>query len=249
MKIEKSILLTVSFFFLISCGAGNGKDYTYEELQSYTDELTPLGTHFWKEFGDLRDRYNLTEAESKILGRWSGLGTNIARTFYFYPNGFFMVGFGRHRYKIEADKYLGQGYGTWEIRDNAVVVTVYMFRVSYRLPDTDLNDMTSEYLSISPYKASLINVNDVDSGGYTRKPFAYVDLPKELKSHIFIPSETKKKSVMVRSIYFIDPLVISDNKHYGYLSVVPDMAADNVSGLDIATNIDLAKKYFADFPF
>jgi hypothetical protein len=77
MSIGKIVLLTA--FFLVSCRSSSGKDYTYEELQAYTDELTPLGTHFWEEFGDLRDWYNLTDAESKILGTWHGLETNICR--------------------------------------------------------------------------------------------------------------------------------------------------------------------------
>jgi hypothetical protein len=240
--------LGIAVFVLMSCGVGSGRDYTYEELQVFTDELNPNGTSFWEEFGNLKDKYNLTESESRVLGMWTGLKETVARAFVFYPNKLFMVYFGRHKYKGEENKYLDGIYGVWEMRDNMLMITVHGFIATTLKADASVE--VSEYFDVTPpYEESLINISDVAIGGYTRKPFAYFDLPKELKSHIFIPPETKKKSVMVRSIYFIDPLVISDNKRYGYLSVVPDMAADNVSGLDIATNIDLAKKYFENRPF
>jgi hypothetical protein len=245
MMTKKKFVLVVVLVSLISCGETGGKDYTYEELQQGTDEFNPLGTHFWEEFGDLKDKYNLTDTESKMLGAWSGLEKNIARSFYFYPNGLFMVGFGTHKYKNKENRYLAEGYGIWEVRNDKLVVTMYRFQSSSRRTETSGRNL--EYFSVTPYEAELININDVDPDGYTRKPFKYFILPAELRSKIDVPSDVREKTVMVRSIYSI--LVITNSrwpkKDYGYLSIVPEMAAENLSGLDIVTNPALVEKFFS----
>lgn len=244
-------LLSTAFLVLLSCGISCKRNYTYEELQRYTDELTPLGTHFWDEFGYLRDTYGLTDSESKVLGEWNGFQKRVGWTFIFYPNRLFVVLFGVHKYKTEENMYLHQGYGIWELRGNALVVTMYKFRKTFSPPEGDRESEISEYFDITPYEAPVININDIDSGGYTRKPFERFVLPDELRPQIHIPPEAKKKAVMVRSIYNIHVITNSGKpeKSYGYLKVVPDMAADNVSGLDVATSTDLAKKYFENLVF
>jgi hypothetical protein len=235
-------LLSVTVLVFMSCGAESGKDYTYEELQAFTHELTPIGNHFWEDFGTLRDKYNLTDDESKIVGEWNGLKERSAQTFVFYPNGLFMICFGGYKYKNEENRSLTEGYGVWEVRDNMLVVAMHSFTTITR--QTGATDRKFEYFDISPYEVPLININDVATGGYTRKPFRRFTLPSSLRSKLSLPSDVRKRTLMVRSIYSINPLVSSNNKRYGYLKVVPDMAADNVSGLDVATNPELVKKYF-----
>jgi hypothetical protein len=249
MKKEANLLLAAASVFLISCGVTGGKDYTYEELQTYTDELTPLGTPFWDEFGGLRDKYKLTDTESKILGEWNGLETNITRSFYFYPNGFFMVGLGSHYYKNNRNRYLSQGYGVWEVRGNILVVTMYSFYSDFR--KTETSGRNPEFFTVKPYEVKLINMNDVDPGGYTRKPFERFILPEELRPRIHIPPEARKKAIMVRSIYTIHVITNSGKpeKNYGFLKVVPEMAAKDLSGLDIAANPELAGGFFANLVF
>jgi hypothetical protein len=107
-----------------------------------------------------------------------------------------------------------------------------------------------EYFSVAPYEVELININDVDPGGYTRKPFNPYILPEELRSQIIIPSEARKKVVMVRSIYNIGVITRSGRpeKNYRYLSIAPEMAAENLSGLDIVTDPALMEK-FVSRPF
>lgn len=48
------------------------KTYTYEQLQKFTDVLNPLGIYFWDVFPELKAKYNLSNEESMILGRWNG---------------------------------------------------------------------------------------------------------------------------------------------------------------------------------
>jgi hypothetical protein len=250
MMKKRFFLLGMAFLVLLSCGGGGGKDYTYEELQIF-DELTPLGTPFWEEFGYLQNKYNLTDSESKVLGEWTGFKKQAARAFTFYPNGLFMVRFGAsYKYKAEEDRYLTDGYGIWEVRDDMLVATIYKFRKLFHPEGTGVK--ASEYFDIAPYEVPLININDVASGGYTRKPFKHFVLPKDLRSKVNISSAARKRNVMVRSIYVINPLVLPESpkrKMYGYLKVVPDMAADNVSGLDVATSTELVKKYFENLVF
>lgn len=237
-------LLSMAVLVLMSCGAGGGKDYTYEELQAFTYELNPNGTHFWEEFGYLRDKYNLTDDESKIVGMWRGLKEKAAQTFVFYPNGLFMICFGGYEYKNEENRYLIEGYGVWEVRDNMLVVAMHSFTTITR--QTGATDRKFEYFDISPYEVPLININDVATGGYTRKPFSRFTLPDILRLKLNLPSDIKKRTLMVRKIYSIHVITNSGHpeKNYDYLKVVPDMAADNVSGLDVATNPELVKKYF-----
>jgi hypothetical protein len=243
-------LMGIVFLVLMSCGVGSGKDYTYEDLQTFTDELNPNGTSFWEEFGNLKDKYNLTDSESKVVGMWTGLNETVARVFVFYPNKLFMVYFGRHKYKGEENKYLDGIYGVWEVRDNMLMITVHGFMATTLKADASVE--MSEYFDVTPpYKESLININDVAIGGYTRKPFRQFVLPSALRSKIDIPPATKKKIAMVRSIYHINVITKSGRpeKSYGYLNVVPNMAADNVSGLEVATSTELVKKYFENLIF
>jgi hypothetical protein len=241
--------LGIVFFVLISCGVGSGRDYTYEELQVFANELNPIGTHFWEEFGSLREKYRLTDNESKIVGVWSGFKEKSAQTFVFYPNGLFMICFGGYKYKMKENKSLTEGYGIWEVRGNMLVVTMHGFTTITR--GKDVTDKTFEYFGITPYEQMLININDVAAGGYTRKPFRRFVLPGDLRSMIHLRSDAGKKNLMARSIYNIRVITNSGNfeKNYAYLNVVPDMAADNVSGLEVATSSELVKKYFENLVY
>jgi hypothetical protein len=122
---------------------------------------------------------------------------------------------------------------------------MYRFRSSSRPTDTSGRNL--EYFSITPYEVELININDVDPGGYTRKPFNRFILPAELRSQINIPSRAKKRVIMVRTIYSIHVITNSGRpeKNYGYLSIVPEMAAENLSGLDIVSDPVLVEKFFS----
>jgi hypothetical protein len=201
--------LGIAFFVLMSCGVGSGRDYTYEELQVFTDELNPIGTHFWEEFGSLREKYRMTDDESKIAGVWSGFKEKSAQTFVFYPNGLFMICFGGYKYKEEEDRFLTEGYGIWEVRDNMLVVTMYGFTTITQ--KTGSTDKTFKYFGTIPYEQMLISVNDVAAGGYTRKPFRRFVLPGDLRSMIRLRSDAGKRTLMKRKIYRID--VITNSGH------------------------------------
>jgi hypothetical protein len=71
---KKSLFCILSLFILLCNGECDDFNYTFEELnKKYNpDGLSPVGTHFWDEFASFKYMYNLNDAESGVLGDWSG---------------------------------------------------------------------------------------------------------------------------------------------------------------------------------
>jgi hypothetical protein len=244
---KRKMLYLFCAVLLLSCNNTENKDVlTYEDLQKDTDELNPRGTYFWDEFGQYQNLYNLQGKEAEILGRWFGMEQPMGG-FYFYPNRLFVISSNKFKYKNDDTKYLGKGLGIWYIKNNMLIVKIYGFDQVTK--GEDITDEQHEYLMVTPYEVKLIDVKDIYSIGYTRKPFKEFIFPRELRRQIEDPVKIRQKGHMVRDLYSI--FVITDSgkpeKYYGLFKYVPEMAENNLTGLDIVTNPDIVYKYFGKF--
>lgn len=235
---KKNILLGIILIVVIfSCSAE--KTYTYEQLQSFTDPLNPLGTYFWDEFEDLEEKYMLSDEESMILGAWNGFEKQSAAMYYFFPNKLFFASFRDHTYLGNPRKYFGDLIGIWSIRDGVLVVQVIT---------NHLYEGEFFYKAISPYVSDVIRISDIDPIGYTRKPMAIIAIPEDIRKQLN-PKTMKYKSVrMARSLYSINPLSKENSVSYGYFKHVEEMARRNLTGEQIANSPELVNEFFGDNP-
>jgi hypothetical protein len=253
----KRIGLLLAFaVFLVSC-AQNTRVFTRRELQeTMSDPAIVAGVYFWDEFGQYRDLYNLSEEESMLLGRWYTYGGG---TYYFFPNRLFVFCGPLRRFKDDPARLLEGVLGTWSIKRNTVYVRIFGVDVSTGKEASFFDTAAKhEYLMIDPYDQKIIDIREIHPNGYAKKFFNNdIEVPKSLKEKLIHnrPSELPRKRSegipagigAVRYIYRSEL-----NTSYGFLRLVPHMAEDNVSGMDIVTNPALFDEYFVQslpFPF
>ena len=218
------------------------KTYTYEQLQKFTDVLNPLGTYFWDEFPELKAKYNLSNEESMILGRWDGFeawdewGVTISGCSYeFFPNRLAVANVSGHRFKDNADICLGSLIGTWDIEDNILKMTVFSYFTA--------GGAARQYIRCNHYSFSIINILDIDPIGYTKKPMALITIPDALKEKLKSKTMRYKSVRMARSLVSYNPLKEGDVS-YGYFKYVEEMARENLSGEQIANSPELVYRFF-----
>ncbi|MDR1972754.1 MAG: hypothetical protein LBQ46_12640 [Treponema sp.] len=250
---KNSWTLTFLLVLLCSCGKDAGT-LSYEDLQEFTDSLTPYGTYFWDEFGQYRDLYNLGEAESRLLGEWFSLNPSDRGDYYFYPNKLFVYVFDKLIYKNDGTKSINGALGTWDLRGNMVTVTIY--GLDQVTEWTHWWDGKHEYIRIDPFEAVITDVREIYSTGYTRKLFRPLRFPWDLDSNLIraqMPGNPPGKMVkegigMIRFLYWVDVITNSGKLEHNYnmFRYVPDMAEHKVSGLDIVSSPDMVYKYFVE---
>jgi hypothetical protein len=226
-----------------------GVYYTRKELNEKFDPygLDPLGTYFWDEFGFLKDVYNLSAQESEMLGRWGSFDVDfdfVNNYYCFYPNKLFIAFFQSFDYCFynERDMYLDTGFGTWEIENTKVIAQIYAFAA--RKHQTEI----VEIITVKPYKIEIIDIDYIDHEGYSKRPFNRFKLPVELQEQLRVSDNVKNEYLMARMIYSIDPQAVgANNKFYRFFRKVPDMAQEEVNGLDIVQSPELIKKYILNF--
>jgi hypothetical protein len=228
------IILIVALF---SCSAE--KTYTYEQLQSFTHPLNPLGTYFWDEFEDLEEKYALSDEESMILGAWNGFEKQSAVKYYFYPNKLFFAYFRGHAYLSSQKKYLGQLFGVWYIENEKLLV---------RIMGIQTFEEEFCYQAIEPYISEVISISDIDPIGYTRKPMAIIKIPEDIRKQLDPKTMRYKPVRMARSLYSINPLSKENSVSYGYFKHVEEMARRNLTGEQIANSPELVNEFFGDNP-
>jgi hypothetical protein len=240
MKLKFLYLPVIVFFFL---GCSDERVFTAEEIKKKDDGLSPKGTYFWDEFGSLRGYYDLGDEESEMLGFWTGFEKKGSCSYYFYPNRLLVMTFGVHKFRGEENAYLTDVFGVWQVKNNILTAKIYGCLKYYR--PTDSQPKRYEYIGMSPYEINIINTKYIDPMGYSRKPFRNFIFPKEIRKQIIIP-ERPGKVHMLRSLYTINVITNSGNpeKDYWYFKYVPDMLENGFSGYDIATNPELACRYF-----
>jgi hypothetical protein len=241
MKLK--LICCVLYLVLILSCRDNERIYTSEELQKNNDGLNPKGTYFWDEFGSLQKYYDLTDEESEMLGFWTGFEEPSSSDYNFYPNKLLVVFFGLHIFKNE-NSYLSTALGTWDIRNNIVRATIYGYLKCHK--STDSQPERYEYMGVSPYEITIIDAKYIDPMGYSRKPFMEFTFSKEIRKQIVAPEGYSAKAHMLRKLYTINVITNSGKpeKNYWYFKRVPDMLENGFSGYDIATNPELAYRYF-----
>ena len=258
-------------FLLLLCLACDSKVkniHTFDEFkEDFMAGLVPMGTYFWDEFGDIETKYGLTENESKLLGKWSNMTFNSGpgyNDYVFFPNKFFLLGFSFKKFRIvdAEEMYLNKALGTWEIVNGIVRITIYtVITEDYTKKHPNNKDV---FFVEQPYTVDLINIDDIDEQGFTKRPINDAVLSKELQQMVTVqknPSKnlykgkkvTKKErnkanNLHFRNVYTID-VIPELAKNYGYFSYFPEMARENHSGLDIVMNPDLIKKYIPDWMY
>jgi hypothetical protein len=256
---KKYLLIVFLLLIFLACESKKEVIYTLDELKEKyikapsTVELVPIGTYFWDEFGEIKEQYGLTENESKLLGKWinvtfeSGPGYN---NYAFFPNKLFLLKFYFQNFQaIDAEKmYFNKALGTWEIIDGIVRITIYAIITEDTTRDFPNNK--DVFLVEQPYTVDFINIDDINEQGFTKRPINDTILSKELQQMVTIKEHNKTNNLYVRNVYTID--VISNTgpkKNYGYFHFFPEMAQENLSGLDIVMNPELIKKYIPDWMY
>jgi hypothetical protein len=209
------------------------------------DSLYPFGKYFWDEFGDSKEHYLLSEAESELLGFWIGVnnGPIPSHDYYFYPNKLFVIDFEYVYSFIEAErKQLKMAFGVWHIENNIVKARIYSFKTVILTGDP--YDQKPEFIMVSPYDIDIIDFRYFVSLGFFTEYFNDFVLPVELKDRIIISDKAKITYIMARLIYTINT-AINPGNNYRYLDIVPEIANENLSGMDIVTNLETLEKYFS----
>lgn len=261
---KRTWAVLASLLVLVSC-TRTTKVFTREELQDEfaPDELNPVGTYFWDEFGQYRDQYNLSEEESLILGQWDCLRGGI---YNFFPNKLFVYRTAGLIYKDDAAKVIEGALGIWSIREHIVYARIFGFdQTSGRTGQFLDKTATHEYVMVEPYEIKIVDTGGIMPAGYARTFFDPIELPKSLEEQLVIYRPTRaaqkaereilKKGVgTIRTLYRVH--VITDSgkpeKIYNLFRLMPRMAEGKVSALDIVTNPALVEEYFVrslTFPY
>ena len=260
---KKIISIIILSFFCFSCNPHKNKVnpfsekiYTFEEFRVEFQEYlnifdVPIGTYFWDEFSEFEKQYNLTKDESKLLGEWiitTFTGGPINHDYLYFPNKFFFMNFFPRTIQITDAKnlFLNKALGTWEIIDGMVKITIYAIMTEDE--EKIYPDNKDIFLVKHPYTIDFINIDDIGEEGFTKRPINDAILSEELLKTVTILKPNTSNNLFIRNVYTID-LVPETKKNYNYFTYFPEMARDNHSGLEIATNPELIKKYIPDWMF
>lgn len=251
---KKYWTIVVILLLLLACVSCKNRAYTLDELKDefkevFDDNEIIIGTWFWDEFKDIEPQYGLTVNESKLLGRWLNVSykTNqVYNDYTFYPNELFVLDFNYANYQIiDAEKiYFYKALGTWKIVDGVVRITIYAIVTVDRALEHPNNK--GQFFVDRPYAIGFIKIDDIDERGFTKRPIDDTILSKELKRKVIIKEMNKTNNLYVRNVYMNNLLNYDpgkQNKIYSYFSIVPEMAQENLSGLDVAMNPELIRKY------
>ena len=131
--------------------------------------------------------------------------------------------------------------GIWYVEDNVLTIKVIAINIY---------ENGYKYIPVTPYISHLINIEDIDPIGYTKKPMAIAAIPKDIKKQLDPKTMRYKPVRMVRSLYSIRPLNSKGNNiSYGYFKYVRQMAKENLSGEQIANSPELVHRFFDAPPF
>jgi len=217
------------------------------EISAYDDYKTEIqiGTYFWDEFNEYEAQYNLTDNESKLLGRWisTAMNTNpYQRSFIFYPNKLCVlrISSGIYIFINNENRSLFRALGTWEIVDGMVKMTIYSIEIEDKeKPYPNNKDIV---LLERPYTVDFIKIDDIGVQGYTKKPIYDRILSEELQKQVRAKIPNTTKNLYLRTIYSIDDIPVT-RKNYHYFTYFPEMAKEGHTGLEIATNPELFRRY------
>jgi hypothetical protein len=247
MMKKQILLLFLLFILCLGCDSSR-KKYTFEEFKTefngVNDWDMPIGTWFWDEFGNLEAQYGLNKDESKLLGKWMNVTfTDLSYNYYiFFPNKLFLIDFDYNNFRVinAEETYFDKAVGTWEIAGDIVHITIYAVITKDRTKEFPNNK--SMFLIEQPYSIDLINIEDIDERGFTARPVNDKVLSAELERKVGIAEPNRTNNLYVRNLYCIDFLG-GGGKDYGYFSIVPEMARENISGHEIATDAGLIKRF------
>ena len=259
--------LIITGFLLLLCFSCNSqkKDgisiienvYTFDEFKTEFKKNfdgvavdSPFGIWFWNEFSEYETQYNLTDNESKLLGEWRTITSSTGPSNHYYnflPNKFFILYFLFERIQINGSEnlFLDKALGTWDIIDGIVRITVYA--ISIRDTEKKPPNNKDVFLIERPYTVDFINIDDIGKEGFTKRPINDTILSEELQKQVTILKPNESNNLYARAVYSMDFQL--DKKYYGYFTYFPDMARENRSGLEIATDPELIKKYIPDWLF
>jgi len=218
-----------------------------KEIRAYDDykHSVPMGTYFWDEFNEYEKQYNLTDNESKLLGRWMNVTMNTNpyyRRYIFFPNKFFVLLFKSENYLFidNENRSLYRAIGTWEIEDGMVKVTIYSIEIEdeEKLYPNDKDIVLIE----RPYTFNFIKIDDIAIQGYTKKPTYDRILSEELQRQVKVKVPNTTNNLYLRNVYSIDWIPVT-RKNYNYFTYFPEMAKEKHTGFEIATNPELIRKY------
>ena len=244
--------LTAIIFLLILCFSCNAQDqrrYTFEEFQTefknaYSHYLIPLGTYFWDEFKNIEGQYNISKEEAKLLGEWMNVifSTSMYNSYYFFPNKLFLLKFFPMNVQVEnaEETYFDKGIGTWEIVNGIVKLTIHAIVTEDRTKERPNNgDM---FFVERPYTVDFIHIDDIGEQGFTRRPINDIILSPELQSMVTIIEPNRTNNLYVRNVYTMN-VIPNLEKNYGYFDIVPELAHERLTGLEVATNREHIEKY------
>jgi len=247
---KKQILLLFLLFMLCLGCDSSKKKYTFEEFKTEFSDTFSISeisscTYFWDEFRDLEAQYGLKRDESKLLGEWINVTTLRSLDFNYYaffPNKLFLIVFDYNNFRvIDAEEtYFDKAVGTWEIAGDIVHITIYA--VITKDETKEFPNNKSMFFVERPYSFDFINIEDIDERGFTARPVNDKVLSIDLKRKVRITEPNRTNNLYLRRVYCIDFLG-GGGKDYGYFSIVPEMARENISGHEIATDAGLIKRF------
>jgi len=246
---RKYLLVVFLSLLCLACDSQKNKVHTFDEFKdAFNFDLLSIGTYFWDEFSDIEPQYALTENESKLLGSWLSANLLVETSnisYVFFPNKLFILYFDYNKFRIidSEKKYFEKAVGTWEIINGVVRITIYA--IITKDEKLEYPNNKGVFFVEHPYTIDFINIDDIDERGFTKRPINDTILSKELEREVVIKEKNKTNNLYVRNVYII--LVITDSgkpeKDYSYFNIVPEMARENISGYEVATDAGLIKRF------
>jgi hypothetical protein len=138
---------------------------------------------------------------------------------------------------------LDKAMGTWDISDGVVRVTVHTIMIeNFEIKSRFNKDV---FLVERPYMVDFISIYDIGEEGYTKRSINDTILSEELQKQVTVLKPQTPNSLYARIVWSMDFSI--NRKYYSFFTFFPDMAQDNVSGLKIATDLELIRKYIPDW--
>src|SRR4030042_5096538 len=172
------VLMLIFSACIQDADADSEKIRTADELFRFKEKNFVPNHSFYDEFPEYKNVYKFNQNDEEIIGPWSSLADEKKESLFsyiFYPNNLF-IGNTFISTKRE-NTYLSIIIGLWSVENDILVATIYTFQYVEIKGESRIYS----YEDCKPYRVELININDLDSIGYSRRAFKELSLPENVR--------------------------------------------------------------------
>jgi hypothetical protein len=206
---------------------------TIDELIILTERDFIPNHSFYDEFPEYKGIYRFNGKEEEVIGEWielAGEKNQSLFSYVFYPNNLFIA----NSYIMTQNEktYLSHSIGIWSIEKNILMATIFTFQYV----ETKGESFDYSYEACQPYKVELINTNDIDAIGYSRKVFKELLFPESVNKKLNLANKSYGPVHRFRQFYIKDILSAEKEKDYGYFKLLPVIVNKRLSGIEMVSD-------------